>query len=94
MSRPQLENSVYTLIQICSSHNALASILGHYYSPVAQVINRGGMYRNTVLIFFLRRASPPIENSKDAARTRALENDFKECAYKGKIFGAATLRKF
>ena len=56
--------SEYTLIQICSSHNALASILGHYYKWVAQVISRGGMYRNTIFL-----SEIPIENSKEDIMT-------------------------
>lgn len=36
-----VDNNTYTLIQICNSHNMLASLLGHYYKWVAQVISRG-----------------------------------------------------
>ena len=46
-----VENNIYTLIQIYSSHNTLASILGNYSKWVAQVISRGGMYRNTIFPF-------------------------------------------
>jgi len=60
--------SEYTLIQICSSHNALASLLGHYYKWVAQVISRDGMYRNTIFL-----SEIPIENSKEDIMT---EEDF------------------
>lgn len=65
-----LENSVYTLIQISTSHNALASILNYYYKWVAQVISRGGMYRNTIFL-----SETPIENSKEDIMS---EKDFQE----------------
>ena len=65
-----VENSTYTLIHISSSHSELASVLGHYYKWVAQVINRGGMYRNTIFL-----SETPIENSK---QNSMLESEFKE----------------
>lgn len=65
-----VDNNTYTLIQICNSHNMLASLLGHYYKWVAQVISRGGIYRNTIFI-----SETPIENSKENIMP---ENEFKE----------------